>query len=76
MLQVLNLDCNNGKALFRLGKAFSSLKNYEKAIKYYKQALDIFPDEKNILIELKKVKQAQKQYLVTEKKLYSKMFSS
>lgn len=76
MLQVLNLDCNNGKALFRLGKAFGSLRNYEKAIKYYKQALDIFPDEKNILIELKKVKQAQKQYLVMEKKLYSKMFSS
>uniref|UniRef100_A0A2S2PAY3 peptidylprolyl isomerase n=1 Tax=Schizaphis graminum TaxID=13262 RepID=A0A2S2PAY3_SCHGA len=74
--QVLNIDCNNGKALFRLGKAFGSLNNHEKAIKYYKQALDIFPDDKNILTELKKVKQAQKQYLVMEKKLYSKMFSS
>eukprot|EP00102_Acyrthosiphon_pisum_P025681 XP_016662891.1 PREDICTED: outer envelope protein 61 [Acyrthosiphon pisum] len=74
--QVLNIDCNNGKALFRLGKAYRSLNNYEKAIKYYKQALDIFPDEKNILIELKNVKEAQKQYKNTEKMLYSKMFLS
>jgi len=76
LLQVLNIDRNNGKALFRLGKAYGSLNNYEKAIKYFKQALDIFPDEKNILIELKKVKQAQKQYLATEKILYSRMFLS
>jgi len=76
LLQVLNIDCNNGKALFRLGKAYGSLNNYEKAIKCYKQALEIFPNEKEILIELENVKQAQKQYLATQKILYSKLFIS
>lgn len=68
------MDCNNGKAIFRLGQAHGSLNNFENAIKYYKQVLEIFPEDKTILIELKKVKLAQKQYLVTEKILYSKMF--
>lgn len=75
-MQVLDVDCNNGKALFRLGEAYGSLNYHEKAIKYYKQALEIVPNDKNILIQLKNVEKAQKQYILIEKKLYSKLFSS
>lgn len=74
-MQVLNIDPNNGKALFRLGQAYGSLNLHENGIKYYKQALKVIPHDKKISIELKKIKQAQKKYLIVEKKLYSRMFS-
>lgn len=72
----MDIDCNSGKALFRLGQAYGSLNYYDKAIIYYKQALEVIPNDKHIIIELKKVEQDQKKYLVIEKKIYSKMFSS
>lgn len=73
-MQVLSIDCDNGKAFFRLGQAYGSLNYHDKAIKYLKQALEVIPNEKNIINELKKIEQAQKHYLILEKKLYSKMF--
>jgi len=73
--QVLKVDCDNGKALYRLGQAYGSLNLHDKAIKYYKRALEVIPNEKNIAIELKKVEHAQKQYHIIERKIYSKMFS-
>lgn len=75
MLQVLDIDCNNGKAFFRLGQAYGLLNFYDKAIIYYKKALEVIPNDKNIIIELQRVKQNQKKYLVIERNFYSKMFS-
>lgn len=75
-MQVLDVDCNNEKALFRLGRAYASLNYYDKAIICYKRALKIVPNEKNIIIELKSVEKAQRQYLIIEKRIYSKMFAS
>ncbi|VVC39854.1 Hypothetical protein CINCED_3A008868 [Cinara cedri] len=72
--QVLNTDCNNGKAFFRLGQAYGSLNHFNKAITYYKKALEVIPNEKYILLELKRIEQAQNQYLLFEKQIYSKMF--
>lgn len=69
------MDCKNGKALFRLGQAYGTLNYYDKAVIYYKRALEVVPNNKNIIIELNKIKQAQRQYLIIEKKIYSKMFS-
>ncbi|XP_050441488.1 peptidyl-prolyl cis-trans isomerase D [Adelges cooleyi] len=73
--QVLNLESNNVKALFRIGQDYGALNYYSSAIKYLKQALEIVPTEKKILAELIKVEKAQKQYLAVERKRYAKMFS-
>lgn len=69
------MDCNNVKALFRLGQAYGSLNFYDQAILSFKKALEIFPNDKTFSIELKKIENAQKQYLIIEKKMCSKMLS-
>ncbi|XP_050521158.1 peptidyl-prolyl cis-trans isomerase D-like isoform X2 [Daktulosphaira vitifoliae] len=74
--QVLNLESGNVKALFRIGQAYGALNHYSSAIKYFKRALELVPHNKKILAELMKIEKAQKQYLVIEKKIYAKMFSS
>lgn len=75
LIQVLNLEPNNIKALFRIGQAYGALNHYSSAIKYFKQALELDPNDKKIQAELMKIEKAQRQYLVIEKKLYAKMFS-
>lgn len=69
------MDCKNAKALFRLGQAYGALNFYDQAIVSFKKALEIFPNEKKFLIELKKIEHAQKQYLIIEKKMCSKMLT-
>lgn len=70
------MDSYNGKAFYCLGQAYGSLNFYDKSIQYYKQALKVVPNNKIIITALKKIERAQKQYLVKERKIYSKMFPS
>lgn len=68
------MDCYNGKALYCLGQAYGSLNFYDRAIQYYKLALQVVPNNQKIVTALKQIEKLQMQYLVKEKKIYSKMF--
>jgi len=73
--QVLAIDENNVKALFRKGQANAFLCNYELALKLFNRANRLCPKDKKILSEIRKVKQSIKDYLTIEKATYAKMFN-
>lgn len=73
LIQVLETDNTNGKALFRRGQAYSFLNEYKLGLKDFSQAFELCPD-KVILQEIKKVKKMENFYLKLEKTTYQKMF--
>lgn len=75
-LQVLRIDQNNPKAIFRKGQANVGLNNHDVGLQYLKQAHKLVPYDKNILNEIRKVKKSMNEYLVVEKNIFSKMFKA
>lgn len=71
---VLKLKPNNVKALFRKGKALAAKGERKEAFKYYKKAIEIEPNDKQMLNEMQKLQNLIAADNITERKLYKKMF--
>lgn len=74
LIQVLDLDKTNSKALFRRGQAYVGLTEYESGLTDLQQALLHCPNNKDIIQEINKVKKIKDSYLVTEKAVCQRMF--
>lgn len=74
MIQVLKTDITNGKALFRRGQAYAGLNEYKLGIEDLERAFEMYPNDKDIIREIKKVKKMNKSYLEFEKTSCQKMF--
>ena len=67
---------NNLKALFRRGQAYSSLRDFDKALADLQSAAKLAPTDKGIRNEITRVKNQIKGQKEKEKQMYSKMFAS
>ena len=74
LLQILELDLSNSKALFRRGQAHMGLNEYELGLADFKQANFLCPNNKEITKEIDKVKQIMQNYLAVEKAACKRMF--
>ncbi|XP_076619620.1 cyclophilin 40 [Colletes latitarsis] len=72
--EVLQLDKNNNKALFRRSQAYMGLNEYDLGLRDLKQALLVSPNNKDILMEIEKVKKVMNSYLAIEKASCQRMF--
>ncbi|XP_053975182.1 peptidyl-prolyl cis-trans isomerase D [Hylaeus anthracinus] len=72
--EVLQLDKNNSKALFRRSQAYMGLNEYDLGLRDLKRASSISPNNKDILIEIEKVKKVMSSYLAIEKASCQRMF--
>ncbi|XP_076176311.1 cyclophilin 40 isoform X2 [Ptiloglossa arizonensis] len=72
--EVLQLDKNNSKALFRRSQAYMGLNEYDLGLGDLKRALLISPNNKDILMEIEKVKKVMNSYLAIEKASCQRMF--
>ncbi|XP_076282843.1 cyclophilin 40 isoform X2 [Lasioglossum baleicum] len=72
--EVLQIDKNNSKALFRRSQAYMGLNEYDLGLRDLKQALQGSPNNKDILAEIEKVKKVMNSYLVLEKASCQRMF--
>ncbi|XP_006622320.1 peptidyl-prolyl cis-trans isomerase D isoform X1 [Apis dorsata] len=72
--KVLQLEKNNSKALFRRSQAHMGLNEYDLGLADLKQALLESPNNKDILLEIDKVKRVMNSYLVIEKASCQRMF--
>ncbi|CAK9804666.1 Peptidyl-prolyl cis-trans isomerase D [Anthophora quadrimaculata] len=72
--EVTQLNKNNSKALFRRSQAYMGLNEYDLALQDLKQALLESPNNKDILIEIDKVKRVMNSYLAIERTSYQRMF--
>eukprot|EP00897_Mesotaenium_endlicherianum_P005890 jgi/Mesen1/5329/ME000266S04519 len=73
---VLAEEPNNGKALFRRGKARAALGQTETARDDLQKANKLSPKDKAILKELQALKEEDKKSLEKQKRLYKGMFTS
>eukprot|EP00746_Dinoflagellata_sp_MGD_P065915 gnl/MRDRNA2_/MRDRNA2_27396_c0_seq1.p1 gnl/MRDRNA2_/MRDRNA2_27396_c0~~gnl/MRDRNA2_/MRDRNA2_27396_c0_seq1.p1 ORF type:complete len:690 (+),score=155.49 gnl/MRDRNA2_/MRDRNA2_27396_c0_seq1:72-2141(+) len=72
---VIAADPNNVKALFRRACASQKLGEYKFAEKDLCQALELQPNDKGIVEELKRLKLAMKKHMKSEKAMYAKLFA-
>ena len=72
--EVLELDPENEKALFRKAETFYKLKEFNDAVKAYKKCIDSHPDNKAAKKGILTAQKAKKAFDDAEKKKYSKMF--
>ncbi|GAB1863458.1 40 kDa peptidyl-prolyl cis-trans isomerase [Camponotus japonicus] len=72
--EVLETDNTNGKALFRRGQAYSGLNEYKLGIADLERAFEIYPNDKDITREIKRIKKLKNSYLEFEKTTCQKMF--
>ncbi|XP_043253431.1 peptidyl-prolyl cis-trans isomerase D [Colletes gigas] len=72
--EVLQFDKNNNKALFRRSQAYMGLNEYDLGLRDLKQALLVSPNNKDILMEIEKVKKVMNSYLAIEKASCQRMF--
>ncbi|XP_043515061.1 peptidyl-prolyl cis-trans isomerase D-like isoform X1 [Frieseomelitta varia] len=72
--EVLQIDKKNSKALFRRSQAYMGLNEYDLGLADLKQASLKSPNNKDILLEIDKVKRVINSYLAIEKASYQKMF--
>ncbi|GAB2215209.1 hypothetical protein Drorol1_Dr00019590, partial [Drosera rotundifolia] len=73
--KVLDIDSRNVKALYRRAQAYLHLFNLEKAEIDIRKALEIEPDNREVKLEYKALKDKAKEYNKKDAKLYSNMFS-
>lgn len=73
--EVLELDKENVKALYRHAQANIGLKDYEEAKKSLLNAFKIAPEDKAVKNELIRVKKLVEEKKQKEKQFYAKMFS-
>lgn len=72
--EVLALDSNNIKALFRRGQAYFTLGEIENALADFEKCRKIEPDNKATLNQITICKHKLKEYHEQEKNRYRKMF--
>ncbi|KAL0316727.1 UNVERIFIED_CONTAM: Peptidyl-prolyl cis-trans isomerase FKBP62 [Sesamum radiatum] len=72
---VLQLDPCNVKALFRRSQAYMRTSDLEKAEEDINRALAIDPNNKDVKIKLKELRDKQRQYVKQEAKIFSTMVS-
>ncbi|XP_078175800.1 70 kDa peptidyl-prolyl isomerase-like [Carex rostrata] len=73
--KVLELDGKNVKALYRRAQAYMNLSDLDLAEIDIKKALEIDPDNRDVKLEYKTLKEKVKEYNRKDKQLYSKMFA-
>lgn len=74
--EVLNIQSENVKALFRMGKAYSAKGNTKEAVDLMKKALRLEPETKIIHQELSKLTKKLKVETQSEKNMYKKMLGT
>lgn len=75
MEQVLELESTNIKALYRRVQAYMELLDLDYAETDIKKALDLDPNNKEVKLEYKRLKQKQIEQNKKEAKLYGNMFA-
>lgn len=75
-LSVLDLQPENVKALFRLGKAYTAKGATKNGIQYLQRALKLEPDSKVIKQEIRKLMQKINKETELEKDMYKKMMGT
>jgi len=73
--KVLELDCQNVKALYRRVQAYIQLADLELAEADIKKALEIDPDNRDVKLEYRTLKEKIKEYNKKDAKFYSNMFA-
>ncbi|OEL34173.1 70 kDa peptidyl-prolyl isomerase [Dichanthelium oligosanthes] len=73
--KVLELDSQNVKALYRRVQAYMQLADLELAEADIKKALEIDPDNRDVKLEYKNLKEKIKEYNKKDAKFYSNMFA-
>ncbi|XP_074287261.1 70 kDa peptidyl-prolyl isomerase-like [Silene latifolia] len=73
--KVLEMDSRNVKALYRRAQAYIHLADIELAELDIKKALEIDPENREVKLEYKTLKEKMKEYNKKDAQLYSKMFS-
>lgn len=68
------MDKANSKALFRRGQAYIGMNEYELGLADLQQALLEYPNNKDIIQEINKVKKIINSYLIMEKATCQRMF--
>ena len=72
--QVLFIEENNTKALFRRGQAYVGLNEYELGLEDLKRSLNQDPNNKEIAKEIDKLNKTMKSYLAVERAACKRMF--
>lgn len=72
--QVLALDKNNGKALYRRAQGKLGLKDYDSALTDLNNALNYCPNDRNIQSKIEMTKKDKLKYLRIEREVCSKIF--
>lgn len=75
-LCVLDLQPDNVKALFRIGKAYTAKGETKNGIQYLQKALKLEPDSKVIKQEIRKLSQKISKETELEKDMYKKMLGT
>lgn len=73
--KVLELDSRNVKALYRRAQAYINLADLDLAELDIKKALEIDPDNRDVKLEYKTLKEKIKEYNKKEAKFYGNMFA-
>ncbi|XP_057534692.1 peptidyl-prolyl cis-trans isomerase FKBP62-like [Amaranthus tricolor] len=73
--KVLELDSMNVKALYRRAQAYGNLADLELAEFDIKKALELDPDNRDVKLEYKRLKEKMKEYNKRDAQFYGKMFS-
>lgn len=73
--KVLEMDSTNVKALYRRAQAYINLADLELAEFDIKKALEIDPDNREVKLEYKMLKEKMREYNKKDAQFYGKMFS-
>lgn len=73
--KVLELDSRNVKALYRRSQAYMNQTDLDLAESDIKKALEIDPDNRDVKVEYKKLKEKVKEYNKKDAKFYGNMFA-
>ncbi|XP_068719811.1 peptidyl-prolyl cis-trans isomerase D-like [Montipora capricornis] len=73
--EVLDLDANNVKALFRRGQANTNMKDFQQAMSDLQAASKLAPNDKSIRNEIARLKKLMEEKRSKDKQVYSKLFS-
>lgn len=73
-MQVLKMDETNRKALHRKAQAHDSINEYELALKTWKKLSELYPNDRDIKLKIKKSQEKINSYLESEKLTYKNMF--
>ncbi len=73
---VLKFDAKNEKGLFRMAQSLMGMGDYDEAIKFFEQVIEVNAENKDASNQILSCKQKIKESKTKEKALYSKMMSA